>query len=195
MEIQSNMPISPQPEQLPIPKPKKWFQHKGIITIVILIILTVLVSWLALSREPKTELTAVNVTQNSKSVNNYTNNFLHYSLSYPNSWRVAASYSKKLAILKKYSYYAEKSQCFISPDESDEQRAINSLNQCISSKPDFKNFEAEFKDFQLSWKPENSEVIVFTDLSDTAEQTFVNQITAHEKTYLDFPVAYHFIQL
>ncbi|OGE79765.1 MAG: hypothetical protein A3A83_02960 [Candidatus Doudnabacteria bacterium RIFCSPLOWO2_01_FULL_48_57] len=188
-------PLEPPPQpnipsQIP-PTPKKL--SSKIIAIIILAIIAGAVSYIALTKKPNT----TNITPVAQTVKKqaYKNLLLGYEISYGKPWRIATNFSKKLAVLKRYSNYAEKSECYIDPNETDEQKAINFLNQCLSSKPDYQNFETEFKNFQLNWKPENSEVVVLTDLDETAEQTFVNQITSHEKTYLDFPAGYHFIQI
>ncbi len=57
MELEPNNQTIPP--QIPL-QAKKWYQHRGIIVVGALLILTALVSWLALSRQPKTEPVVVN---------------------------------------------------------------------------------------------------------------------------------------
>jgi hypothetical protein len=80
-------------------------------------------------------------------------------------------------------------------DYSDEQIRFKQelLTQCMTNDPNYSKYEQDFKDYQLNWSFNNSDIMYFTDLSVEKENQLVDKY-GNRLSVFDLPNG-HFISI
>jgi len=119
---------------------------------------------------------AIVIVENDKNKTKfYKNDTYGFSFEIKNNWRPAVDISKIISV-RNYSLYSSEEllNCPIFGDDenmfetdySDEQIQVKqeALVECMINDPNYSKYDQEFKDYQLNWSFNNSDVMIFTDL-------------------------------
>lgn len=135
----------------------------------------------------------INVEKNSspQSFKNqtYTNTKYGYTLSYNSKWRIAEKYSKHIGLLQLGAIYNLKTGC-LNPDADDLNAQMQNLQNCLAKSPYLSEMNNAINNYENNWRAETAETVIFTDLSQSDEDSFLSEVKAKAKIATDFPAGH-----